>query len=396
MHVLIVDDERTIREGLKRTINGAFGDVRVSTAASAAEALGILLRDRVHVVFLDIMMPGMNGLELLAQARGTHKGIKWIVVSAHSEFAYAQEALRLGAKDYILKPFGKEQIVKTVAALLEEWTQEETHPSGRGLLEQNLNYLREAVFRRWIQGLDIGRFDLRSIQAEHHRFHLLAVKLESNPELSLRNFIVENVMTEYIGQCGNGFIVNLDGDFLVGVVTLKDEAGAEWFRLGAIAHLDRCLKVPYQLYVSDLQTDFYAIPSEIRKIYTSGEERMPETEGEGSSADHKNDVIDIAIQYMKSSFQDNLSLEILSSVVYLNPVYFSKLFKQKTGTGYKEYLTKLRLERAAEMLADPALSVTRIAELVGYPDVRNFTQVFRKHYNCTPGQFRAEKSHVKA
>lgn len=391
MHILIVDDERMIREGLKRTINSVFGDVSVSTAASAEEALGLLLHERIHVVFLDIMMPGMNGLELLAQARHTHKGMKWIVVSAHSEFAYAQEALRLGAKDYILKPFGKEQVVQSVTALLEEWSLETSRPSGGGLLGQNLNYLREAVFRRWVQGLDIGRFDLRSIKEEHEQFHLLAIKLDSDPELTLGNFIVENVMTELIGQHGKGFIVNLDGDFLVGVITLQDNSESEAFKREAVKHLDRCLRVAYQFYMSELLRDFYVIPDEIRKFHTTNAENDI---GDDHASTGKGDVIDIAIQYMRSNFRENLSLEIVSSVVYLNPVYFSKLFKQKTGIGYKEYVTKLRMEQAEELLADSELSVTRVAELVGYPDVRHFTQVFRKYYDCTPSHFRAEKTNV--
>ncbi|MCR2807072.1 response regulator transcription factor [Paenibacillus soyae] len=391
MHILVVDDERTIRDGLRRTVNGAFDDVRVSTAASAAEALGVLMDERVHVVFLDIMMPGMNGLELLAEARKKHKGIHWIVVSAHSEFAYAQEALRLGAEDYILKPFGKEQIVKSVTALYEEWKREQSEPHDSGILELNLNYLREAVFRRWIQGLDIGRFDLSSIRAEHDRFHLLAVKLESNSELSLRNFIVENVMTEYILQNGKGFIVNMDGDFLVGVVTLKEDVLAGAFRKSAAEHLDYCLKVPYQLYMSEELEDFNAIPSEIRKFHTSTGTVHDKDKDDGAEGRGKGDVIDIAIQYMKSQFQDNLSLELVASIVYLNPVYFSKLFKQKTGTGYKEYLTNLRMDKAAELLGNPELTITRIAELAGYPDVRHFTQVFRKHFDCTPSHYRSEK-----
>lgn len=388
MHILVVDDERTIREGLRRTISGAFADVRVSTAASAAEALSVLVQERVHVVFLDIMMPGMNGLELLAEARGTHKGMEWIVVSAYSEFAYAQEALRLGAKDYILKPFGKDQIVKLVSELLDQWREAAHGEAESGLLEQNLNYLREAVFRRWIQGLDIGRFDISSIRGDYDRFHLLAVTLESNPELSLRNFIVENVMTEYMQQHGKGFIINMDGDFLVGVVTLKEEAEAARFRSGVETNLDQCLKVPYQLYMSELMDDFCEIPSKIRKIHTTILEEEVE---EAASSDSKNDMIDIAIQYMKRSYQENLSLELVSSVVYLNPVYFSKLFKQKTGTGYKEYLTNLRMERAKELLAKQELSITKIADSVGYPDGRHFAQVFRKHYDCTPSQFRQEK-----
>ncbi|WP_424767036.1 response regulator transcription factor [Paenibacillus sp. sgz302251] len=386
MHVLVVDDEKTIRDGIKRTINHAFPEIEVSTASSAADALQVLLQHRIHTVFLDIMMPGMNGLELLAQVRHTHSAIKWIVVSAHSEFAYAQEALRLGARDYILKPFGKEQIIKSVTALEAEWSQQERQMSDSSLLELNLKYLREAVFRRWVKGLDIGRFDLTSIKEEHDRFHLLAVKLDSNPELTLKNFIVENVMTEYIGQHGRGFIVNLDGDFLTGVVTLHANWTAEHFRSGAVLHLNNCLKVPYQFYLSPLLADFNAIPGEIRKLNQNGIDRAGDI-----SSENKDDVIDIALQYIRSNFKENLSLELVASVVYLNPVYFSKLFKQRTGNGYKEYVTQLRMERATELLADPDRSITKIAELVGYPDVRHFTQVFRKKYDCTPSQYRQEK-----
>ncbi|MBH5318937.1 response regulator [Paenibacillus sp. GSMTC-2017] len=386
MHILIVDDEKVIREGFKRTISGAFPDIRISTAATATEANHMLLSERIHSVFLDIMMPGMNGLELLAKVRHTYRGIKWIVVSAHSEFAYAQEALRLGARDYILKPLGKEQIVKYVAELFEEWSQEQHNDTDTSLLMLNLNYLREAVFRRWIQGLDLGRFDLSSIRDEHEHFHLLAVKLESHSEIGLGNFIVENVMSEYIHRSGKGFIVSLDGDFLVGVITLADQVEADLFREGAITNLNRCLRVPFRFIMSEQLTDFYTIPSQIKNFHISS--IIVEDE---ASIDNKNDVAEIAIQYIKSSFQKNLSLELVSSIVYLNPVYFSKLFKQKTGTGYKEYVTKLRMEKAEELLADSELSITKIAETVGYPDVRHFTQVFRKNYACTPSQFRLGK-----
>ncbi|MFD0590033.1 response regulator [Paenibacillus sp. GCM10027627] len=386
MNILVVDDEKTIREGLKRTIGSAFADIRLWTAASAAEALETLIREQIHVVFLDIMMPGMNGLELLAEARHTYRDIKWIVVSAHSEFSYAQEALRLGARDYILKPLGKEQIIKSVDVLYGEWQRGRREQSDLGLLSSHLKYLREAVFRRWVQGLDIGRFDLSSLQQEHDRFQLLCLKLEGGPELSLVNFVAENVMTELIAQYGKGFIVNLESHFLVGVVTFSEESGAGAFKQEAEAHLGRCLKMPFQLELSGRLTDFYSIPHHLKKFHTT-----KAIERDDSAADNKNDAIDIAIQYIKGSFQQNLSLELVSSIVYLNPVYFSKLFKQKTGIGYKEYVTKLRMERAEELLAIPDMSVTRIAELTGYPDVRHFTQVFRKKHDCTPSQYRSGK-----
>ncbi|GKU80600.1 response regulator [Paenibacillus sp. L3-i20] len=386
MHILVVDDEKTIREGLKRTIQTAFEEIEVSTAASALDALRILLLERVHIVFLDIMMPNMNGLELLAQVRHTYKDIKWIVISAHSEFAYAQEALRLGAKDYFLKPFGKDQIVQTVTDLHRNWLHEQSKGLDQDLLELNLNYLREAVFRRWIQGLDIGRFDLTIIRKEYEQYYLIAVKLECNPQLTLQNFIVENVMTEYMSQNGKGFIVNMDGDFLAGVLSLEEGYTARCFREGAVTYLSRCLKVPYLLYMSELLTDFGAIPQEIRKFNSS-----TIAEVDHGSMKGKSDAIDTALQYMKSSYKENLSLELVASIVYLNPVYFSKLFKQRIGIGYKEYVTNLRMERAKELLMDSNLTITKIGELVGYPDVRHFTQVFRKSHNCTPSHYRTAK-----
>ncbi|OBZ11273.1 response regulator [Bacillus sp. FJAT-26390] len=386
MNVLVVDDERAIREGIRRTVVNAFPQMEVSTAASASEALQVLQQARVQVVFLDIMMPGMNGLELLKHVRGSHAYTKWIVVTAHSEFAYAQEALRLGARDYILKPIGKDQIIEAIAALEAEYDVEKRQTPDAGLFELNLKYLREAVFRRWIWGLDIGRFDLTAIKDEYEHFHLITVRLASSVELTLHNFIVENVMSEYLGLSGKGFILSLEGDFLTGVVMLREGLTPDAFTAGANEHLTRYLKVAYQFYTSPLLSDFYAIPSEIRKLHTAG--NAPET---APPSENKNDVIDIALQYIRSNFKENLSLEIVASVVFLNPVYFSKLFKQKTGNGYKEYVTQLRMERAKELLAAPDMSVTRVGELVGYPDVRHFTQVFRKYHESTPSQYRLVK-----
>jgi len=389
VNVLVVDDERAIREGIKRTVVHAFPQLGVTTAASASEALQILQHTRIQVVFLDIMMPGMNGLELLRHVRSTHQYIKWIVVTAHSDFVYAQEALRLGARDYILKPIGKDQIVEAVTALEAEYNEEKRQANDAGLFELNLKYLREAVFRRWIWGLDIGRFDLTMIKDEYERFHLVAIKLASSGELTLHNFIVENVMSEYFELNGKGFIMSLDGDFMIGVVTLEEGQMPEVFTAGANEHLKKYLKVAYQFHMSSLLTDFYAIPSEIRKLHTA-----ELTQESTVSSENKNDVIDIALQYIRSNFKENLSLEIVASVVFLNPVYFSKLFKQKTGNGYKEYVTQLRMERAKELLVDPDMSVTRVGELVGYPDVRHFTQVFRKYCESTPSQYRMEKKSI--
>ncbi|TVY06994.1 response regulator transcription factor [Paenibacillus cremeus] len=388
MNILVVDDEKSIREGIKRTLNHAFPRIHVLMVQSCQEAAAVLLNERIDAVLLDIMMPGMNGLELLASLRESHRGMKVVIISAHSKFTYAQEALRLGARDYVLKPVGKDRLIGIMSELEREWQEEQRQLTEKDRLDLNLNYLREAVFRRWVQGLDIGSFDLSRLAQNHPRFHLIRVQFDGGQDLTLSNFVVENVLSEWIGLNGCGFVVSLETNLLIGVVTLREECSCRFveFETGARGHLDRCLNVPYTMTISCASDNFYSIPDRIRKLKSPGtdmtEQPLPASRGD--------ETIQLAMQYIRAHFRDNLSLEKVASIVYLNPVYFSQLFKQKTGIGYKEYVIQLRMERATELLSNRTLRVVDVARLVGYDDLRHFTQVFRKKYNRTPTEYRLE------
>ncbi|MDU2241199.1 MAG: response regulator, partial [Paenibacillus sp.] len=100
MNILIADDERAIREGIKRTIKRISPEYAVDLAEGAEEAVKLMGEQRFDIVLTDILMPGMNGLEFMRISKRKFPYVKWVVISAHSEFAYAQEAVRLGARDY--------------------------------------------------------------------------------------------------------------------------------------------------------------------------------------------------------------------------------------------------------------------------------------------------------
>lgn len=173
MNIMVVDDETAIREGIKRTIESSFPNMMVFAAGSVEDALSILREYPTDLVLLDIMMPGMNGLELMGVMKEKYKSMKWIVISAHSEFSFAQEALRLGARDYILKPVGKNKLKEILAEVELEWNEQKRNMSEKDILQINLRYLREAVFRRWAKGLDIGRFDMVELARQYPDFYLI-------------------------------------------------------------------------------------------------------------------------------------------------------------------------------------------------------------------------------
>ena len=105
MNVLIVDDQPEVVESMKTGVNWArLGAEQVFTAYSVKEARGIFERERIDILLCDIEMPPTNGFVLLRWVQERFSGVVCIFLTAHAEFEYAQEAVKLGSFDYILQP----------------------------------------------------------------------------------------------------------------------------------------------------------------------------------------------------------------------------------------------------------------------------------------------------
>ncbi|MDQ0115981.1 response regulator [Paenibacillus harenae] len=389
MNILIVDDEKVIREGIKRTLENHFSDYRIFLASNPEEAVMRLRSDRIDIVLTDILMPGMSGLELMKLTADSYSHMKWVVISAHSEFAYAQEAVQLGAKNYLLKPIGKEIVIEMIEKLGEEITREQELSQEAELLKANRKYLREAVFQRWASGLDIGRIDVGPFMESHPRFHLIMVKMDSEKVVHLEHFIIENVLGELIGRYGTGFVTIHDNKSLLGLITLREGQSLASLLEDLRSHLIKYLRVPFQIMHTELIADVNAIPAEVHRMRQASSTQVYEHYASGGDQ-----AIEVAQQYIRTHYHADLSLEKVASIVYLNPVYFSQLFKQKTGLGFKEYVIGLRMEQAKQLLLNPKLKLADVAERIGYQDIRHFSQLFRKKYGETPSEFRQKGEHA--
>jgi len=115
-HLLIVDDERGSREALRAIFSR---DYELSIAASAAEATQRLSQKRADLVLLDVVMPDKDGLALLNDIQGLYPDVPVVMVSASTSVQPVIQAIRLGAHDFVTKPFDVEAIRHTVARALE-------------------------------------------------------------------------------------------------------------------------------------------------------------------------------------------------------------------------------------------------------------------------------------
>ncbi len=117
--VMIVDDEKYVRMGIKNETDWSLiGCEVVGEASNGEEALEIAAETRPDLVISDIRMPRMDGLTLAEKLLERYPDVKVIFLTAYDEFEYARKAVRLGASDYILKPFGEGELEASVQRLL--------------------------------------------------------------------------------------------------------------------------------------------------------------------------------------------------------------------------------------------------------------------------------------
>jgi two-component system, NarL family, response regulator NreC len=117
--VLLADDHQVVLEGYKALLTAEPNVEVVGEAKDGLEVLPAIERTRPDVLVLDLMMPGMSGLEVLRQLRVRAPHVKTVVVSMHGTTAYVSEALRNGAAGYVLKEAPTREVLLAISAVAE-------------------------------------------------------------------------------------------------------------------------------------------------------------------------------------------------------------------------------------------------------------------------------------
>ena len=122
-------------------------------------------------------------------------------------------------------------------------------------------------------------------------------------------------------------------------------------------------------------------------------EPQPIQDGYHFDTHYKSYAVNQIIDYLDSHYSEKISLDRIAQNMYLSPVYISKIFKEETGESPINYLIKIRLEKAKEMLASAhPESIKKIANDVGYEDAYHFSKLFKKYYGVSPLHFKKKIS----
>lgn len=152
--LLIADDEDTIRNGIAKYIQlhtDRFD--KIYLASNGQEAVDVIYRNKPDIMFLDVQMPLMDGIEVMQEAKRADILPYTMILSGYDEFKYCQQALRLGAKEYLLKPVRSSDILQMVIRAADELfgaqenTQTELSEEKNHLVELAKEYVEEHYYK---------------------------------------------------------------------------------------------------------------------------------------------------------------------------------------------------------------------------------------------------------
>ncbi len=381
--IIVIDDEPTTPMAIKDYINKTNKDFYVAaTFSNGQDAVAYLLENPVNVVITDIYMPEMDGLELSSYIHDHFPHISIIIISGYSEFEYARRAIEYGVSSYLLKPFNFQELSQKLRAIADQLN-----------ILNTKNYEKEEVplfFSDLIDGAVSNKDEL------YHRFS--ALDFEGNPE-------------DY-----SGYIIYIDLDsyqytnwayeretlstaiFNCLQMACDDSSVYYLYRIGiryyfvilslqkkdlALSLIEKNIQDLLHLKSSvTIKTEFKSIPSLQPTIRRKPEAKI-------FSAGEGNQHIQRAIEYIQTHYSEDITREDVANTIYVAPVYFSSLFKQKTGLSFIDYLTTIRMQKAIELLKT-RMKVSEISQKVGYQSRNRFYINFRQYTGYTPTEYRKQ------
>lgn len=490
MRVLIVDDEMAIREWIKFSIEKMkLPDIQeVYTAANSHEALEIYGEAHPELVFMDMMLPNVHGLELIQILRSYTDDVQIYIISSHAVFEYVRTGLSRGAVEYILK---EELSFEKLSCVVKEALERKDH-----LFETSISWRyndtaflqsvcmgeQAAVDEESLARYDVPLKDSRifiligdigllsalellklparvklnrgSYFTMRHNYHVLLTNAEGIADDEGAGEVVEylknnlnlvlNKGSVEVGVAGGwselaavfqstlyrlqmhfydeeGFTEEGSGENVDKIVEAYRDKMLHRQKLktlsGYRAEIENLIMEIYEKKPVPIDRVKYGVFEILSMVIQNVEPKLEQgfmlrtrerlTEAESfellrQAVSEICDKIDScaefgtqmsstvrqAMGYIRENLLQAVCLEDVALHVGQSPDYLSRLMKKELGEGFMDYITRLKMEKAVELLQTTYMKVYEVAEALGYSNVSYFSELFRKRVGVNPCKYK--------
>ena len=394
--LIVVDDEKSARDLISECIDTADLGFSVSDGFSNGEsALNYIKENPVDVVITDIKMPKMSGIELSEQIYRMNRQTKVIIVSGYSEFEYAKSALEYGVINYLLKPLKIAELFETLKRIKEILDNDKASNDISDLItEQREQFFTDLIMDEFKNNDEI-RAVFKSLQfpfeIENITGHVLDIDIINYYSLNDWKYGKEAIQTA---------IFNILSDvFNSKYVYLAFHKGTRF-----IFALIKGSEIISQEVILDTLKKVLGITANVSKLVyftkiTENKSIILDFEQSDRLAlknSHlliksedviEDDVILNAKKFIDENFSEDITRDDAARFVFLNPAYFSRYFKQKTGQSFSEYLLNIRIKNAIIML-NSGVKIKDLPRRVGYNNSRYFLKNFKKITSYSPSEYK--------
>lgn len=333
--VLIADDEPLMREALKIMISRIDGFEVLYTVGSGEEAVEICKNNKIDIVFMDILMPGMSGIEATKKIYINNIEITIYIVSSYNNFDFAIEALKSKVKEYISKPISFNGIKNVLNVYRLENNKKDI----------NLKYGKDILFENLFEL--IKRQQFKNVYYELPK----VMELFYSYEISNNNTFEEEILK--VGQK------------LIDSNRIFEEQNIDINKMFPINDLLVNSKKYYEFWMFNI----------INYIYQENSIR-------------KYSVLRSVFKYIDSHIEDEIGLNEIINNCSLSQGYLSRIFKRQFNISVMEYIHMRKIMKAKNYFCFSNMSITDVAFKLGYNESSYFSKVFKKYENKTVYQYR--------
>lgn len=346
--VLAIDDDQAVLDSIKVLLGDGY---EVLTATGGPQGLDLFFRRRVDVVLLDLRLDGLSGFEVLSRVRAIDPRALIIVVTAASDVREAVTSIKLGAWDYITKPWDGSHLLSSVASACREVEADE------GVLIVCDDWAMMAPLHIALERR-VRVATASSARAIELPFPARVVVADAHAPSPAWSAMLALLLDRF--PLADWVLIADDAEALAGSGLVPRVAAAVAVRSYRIDHL-------------------------VRRI-----ERLLRAHADGDPGPRPfPPQVAAAIQRMTREYGERRTVEDYARDVGLSCDRFAHIFSDAVGVPVKEYLIRLRIAVARRILEETDHKLDEVARLAGFGDTSNFSRAFTSAAGVRPGEFRA-------
>lgn len=447
--VLIVEDDKLVRKNIISSFEWEkFNMVIVGEAKNGEKALQFIGEHDVNLIITDLAMPIMSGIELIRIVKREYPTISVVVLSHHLDFEYIQEALRLGAIDYIAKIELDENSINDSLYRIQERVEKEftkrkvsvekESEDGYGFVSSHITHCKDVLLEIIEEHnlYPINDLSLIVSTKQYKIAELVQLLIDSRREIRPLLCITPNTNQEFIEMKK---LIDKQADQLLFYETNQEKQivsvnfnqllqpssaislstscrrkihSLEW--VSNQENLEGMLQEMKEAYLTKSQLEDFLLwtidewkriygdllPSgidlpkeihywnEIEKWFIEVKYKIYGTMFSHSYSTETNQCIIQAVALIEKELASSLTANDIALRVNMSRSYFSRCFKEIVGHTFNEYIRIIRINKAKQYLLFTKEKIGVIAEKVGYTDIKYFSKLFRNETGLLPSEFR--------